>query len=406
MLAILSAPGSRGDVNPMVAIGAELRRRGHDVVISLAEPYADIANQAGLIVEPVIKREQFESLLGRPEMWRPLSGLRGILREVAAKFISAHWDVIRRHHRPGETVLVSHPLDFASRTHRDWDPATPLVSVHLAPSMMLDPRCPPRMSPWWFECHRPAWVVKSAFWFAEHCMLHPSYLPQLNEHRRSLGMAPVRRPLKSWWFSPDRVALMYPQWFAPEHDALDDRFFHAGFPLADHADESITLRVENPIIFTCGTAHRHSETFFRRAIQVCERLDRSGVLLTGHSENVPADLPSRLQWLPYVSLAALLRQSSAIVHHGGIGTTSQALAAGVPQLVRPMAYDQFDNATRVERLGVGHWLRRDSHLERQLRSLLDETSFAKSAHACAAKLVGKPGAIAAADAIEQLVQAR
>ena len=46
--AILSAPGSRGDVNPMIAIGRNLKRLGYDVVISVAAPYAQLAEEAGL----------------------------------------------------------------------------------------------------------------------------------------------------------------------------------------------------------------------------------------------------------------------------------------------------------------------------------------------------------------------
>ncbi len=405
MLAILSAPGSRGDVNPMVAIGKELRGRGFDVVISLAEPYAHLAADAGLLPEPVIAQGEFDKLLGRPEMWRPISGMRGILREVAGKLVPLHWDVIRRHHRPGKTILVAHPLDFASRTHRDWDPTTPLASVHLAPSMLLDPHDPPRMSPWRFELRRPAWAVATAFWIAEYVLLHPCYRKQLNSHRKTLGLAPVNRPLKSWWLSPDGVVLMYPDWFGSKTQRLDDRFMHAGFPLADLSNVDVELRVKHPIVFTCGTAHQHSESFFRDAVNVCERLDRDGVLLTSHAENLPRALPERVQALGYVPLGQLLRQSSAIVHHGGIGTTSQAFAAGVPQLIRPMAFDQFDNATRVENLGVGRWLKRDQNMESQLRFLLHDGIIRERCDETKRKLAGVSGAVRAADAIVTMARA-
>ena len=53
---------------------------------------------------------------------------------------------------------------------------------------------------------------------------------------------------------------------------------------------------------------------------------------------------------------AVAQSIAALVHHGGIGSSAQALAAGVPQLVMPMAYDQLDNATRLKRLKVGDWL--------------------------------------------------
>ena len=53
----------------------------------------------------------------------------------------------------------------------------------------------------------------------------------------------------------------------------------------------------------------------------------------------------------------MLSRSAALVHHGGVGTLAQGFAAGVPQLGMPMAFDQPDNVTRLERLGVGSWLR-------------------------------------------------
>lgn len=74
MRAILSAPGSRGDVNPMIAIGRRMREVGHDVVISLAEPYADVAVDAGLEVEVVIGHQQFTEALGNPHVWKPIRG--------------------------------------------------------------------------------------------------------------------------------------------------------------------------------------------------------------------------------------------------------------------------------------------------------------------------------------------
>ncbi|RPJ39015.1 MAG: hypothetical protein EHM35_03255, partial [Planctomycetaceae bacterium] len=56
---------------------------------------------------------------------------------------------------------------------------------------------------------------------------------------------------------------------------------------------------------------------------------------------------------PYVPLSSVLPRAAAVVHHGGIGTTGQAFAAGIPQLVVPFTDDQSDNAARVQRTGAG-----------------------------------------------------
>jgi UDP:flavonoid glycosyltransferase YjiC (YdhE family) len=55
----------------------------------------------------------------------------------------------------------------------------------------------------------------------------------------------------------------------------------------------------------------------------------------------------------YAPLSQVLPQAAALVSHGGIGSCSQAMLHGVPQLMMPYAYDQFDNAGLFAGLGVG-----------------------------------------------------
>ena len=77
------------------------------------------------------------------------------------------------------------------------------------------------------------------------------------------------------------------------------------------------------------------------------------VFLTSKTDQVPPDLPDSIFVAAYAPFSALLPRAAVMVHHGGIGTLSQCLAAGIPQLVVYMSLDQPDNAARIERLGVG-----------------------------------------------------
>lgn len=95
---------------------------------------------------------------------------------------------------------------------------------------------------------------------------------------------------------------------------------------------------------SAGTAQAQSHVFFANATTACERLKYSGILITQYAEQIQARLPPGVRHVPYAPLATLLPHARAIVHHGGIGTSARALAAGIPQLVAPLAYDQFDNA--------------------------------------------------------------
>ena len=68
-----------------------------------------------------------------------------------------------------------------------------------------------------------------------------------------------------------------------------------------------------------------------------------------------------MQHFDYVPFSRMLPRAAALVHHGGIGTTSQALAAGCPQLIMPMAHDQRDNAHHVADLRAGDWIKRSRY---------------------------------------------
>jgi rhamnosyltransferase subunit B len=80
------------------------------------------------------------------------------------------------------------------------------------------------------------------------------------------------------------------------------------------------------------------------------------------------------------------------VHHGGIGSCAQALRAGLPQLLWPQAYDQHDNALRLQTLGVGLRLPGPTpdaaSLTRQLGRLLRSADVAIACRRHAAALQG------------------
>jgi UDP:flavonoid glycosyltransferase YjiC (YdhE family) len=98
---------------------------------------------------------------------------------------------------------------------------------------------------------------------------------------------------------------------------------------------------------------KHGNQFFLDCIEACQLLGQRGILLTQHPEQLPTELPQNIQHFAYLPFSKILPRALALVHHGGIGTTAQAIAAGIPQVIRPMAHDQPDTAARVEKLGVG-----------------------------------------------------
>ncbi|HDS1038342.1 TPA: glycosyl transferase [Stenotrophomonas maltophilia] len=79
----------------------------------------------------------------------------------------------------------------------------------------------------------------------------------------------------------------------------------------------------------------------------------------GHQHDLGAaiqPLPN-LHRLPFVDYARHLHRYDLVLHHGGAGVMYHALRAGVPALVYPLDYDQFDHAARLQQAGAGLWLR-------------------------------------------------
>jgi UDP:flavonoid glycosyltransferase YjiC (YdhE family) len=230
--------------------------------------------------------------------------------------------------------------------------------------------------------------------------------PAVNRFRERLGLPPVRRGFREWRLSARRVVGLWPAWFAGLRPDWPRQVRLSGFPLWDGAGvTAVPPEVEeflssgpSPVLFLPGTAMLQSRAFFASSLEACRRLSLRALLLGGDAGSLPRPLPPFALHAPYAPLSLLLPRAAAVVHHAGIGTSAQALRAGTPQLLKPVAYDQFDNAERVSRLGCGIVLpdrRYDAGpAEAALRRLFGSPLRCAEA---AARLRGEDGLLAACD---------
>jgi rhamnosyltransferase subunit B len=106
----------------------------------------------------------------------------------------------------------------------------------------------------------------------------------------------------------------------------------------------------------------------------------------------------------YAPYSLLFPRAAINVHHGGVGTTAQALRAGRPQLIAPYLVDQPDNAARVVRLGAGRTLRLVDYRAERIAveiTALQASTYAERAAAIGQQISREDGASAAADIIVQ-----
>ncbi|HYG33964.1 MAG TPA: nucleotide disphospho-sugar-binding domain-containing protein, partial [Clostridia bacterium] len=102
------------------------------------------------------------------------------------------------------------------------------------------------------------------------------------------------------------------------------------------------------------------------------------VMVTPFRDQLPASLPEGAAHFEFLPFGSAFPRCAAVVHHGGIGTCAQGMAAGVPQLITALAHDQPDNGWRLRQLGVGDYVYappiQPRTLEERLRHLLSTSS--------------------------------
>ena len=400
---IVTAPGSLGDVNPLLGIARSLQARGRRVLFLAAEPYLHIAERAGLKTRVLTSRAEFHELVKNPNVWHPRRGPRLLLDKMLGDAINPHYEWLLENCVPGETLLVSHFLDFGGRVFRDRFSNTKLATVVLAPALFRSLTAPPRVSRYGIECRLPHSLLRAAYWGAD-CFIDSLALKHINPLRQKIGLQPVQRMMKEWWMSPDLTIAMFPDWFSVPQSDVPKQVTTVGFPLTDSAElvapevDQQLQRIlagfgdERPVVFAPGSAHFQARSFLTKAAEACGRLNLPAILLSPNPDEVPRDLPPNIVAAEYLPFSRLFPRARVVVHHGGIGTTSQCFAAGVPQIVLPMAFDQFDNASRVEKSGFGSWIPMTRVTTGALMQLLNRASKNSKIETTAAMLASQGSA--------------
>jgi UDP:flavonoid glycosyltransferase YjiC (YdhE family) len=358
MHVLLASIGTDGDVFPYFAIGQALGQRGHRVTLLSGERYRALAEQSGFEFDALASEAELQAMLADPDLWHWLKCARVVARWGTAH-LERHYRILVEHLGDGETVLVTSPGILGARILHEQR-GIPLASVILQPWVIPSTDAPPRL-PLYLPRWAPRWLW-NCYWKAFHATAHHMIAGDVNRLRASLQLPPVRQ-IFQWWLSPQLVLGLFPDWFGPPQPDWPAQIRLTGFPLFDgrmrdglpDVVEKFLAAGEPPVAVTFGTGMRHAAWLFAEVISACQRAGRRALLLTRHSEQLPPSLPAGILAVPYAPFRDLFPRCSAVIHHGGVGTTSQALASAVPQLILPFAFDQPDNGLRVRHLNAGTW---------------------------------------------------
>lgn len=399
-------------------MATSLRERGYKVRLIAPEMHAAMVAQAGIpfhgtVVDPAVLDDKhlWHPLRGFAVVWKAVRpGLRelpGLLRTLAQT------DASRLAATPPlsppvlpplpplllppsrSCVIIAHPLALpdAVLVRDGWnrsstsDPVLPakhspdaqlpaptvpghalgtvrVVAAYLAPSNIPTVHDPLILGPW----PVPRWVphgVRRWLWrqISAH-VIDPVALPDINADRTAAHLPPIASLFDFMRTAPDLSVTLFPAWFGPAKPDWPQPLVSGDFALFDpNPLLQFTAELKDfidggaaPIIFTHGTGNRQAQQFFMHAVEATLALGRRAIFLTPHRDQIAAQLPPHVLWQSYLPLRRCLPHAALVVHHGGIGTTAEALRARVRQLIVPLAFDQFDNGARVVALGAGRML--------------------------------------------------
>ncbi|BCK57662.1 glycosyltransferase [Nocardia wallacei] len=363
--------GTRGDVQPAVALGLELRRRGHDVRLGAPPNLIDFATRAGLPAQSC--GPDVQQLYSSPEGQRALAaGSSFRLMQLVGKQMADYADRMNREVIDvcaGADIIVS-TLLTEDRAHAVAEAAqVPMVSLHGFPSRANAAYpFPGALPPRW----RPPAAINRATWAVAENLRRVVFMRYLNRLRGELGL-PRTTASTAAELERDNVpevqiydaALVpgLPEQWGPRRPfvgflPLERTTREAVGELADdHTDLMSWLRQDAPpVYFGFGSMPiRDTHAVLAMVTEVCAELGLRGLVSAGWSDLDAANAETGPQIRVVGPLAhdLVFPLCAAAVHHGGIGTTFESLRAGLPTMVCSVSFDQPMWGAQVERLGVG-----------------------------------------------------
>jgi UDP:flavonoid glycosyltransferase YjiC (YdhE family) len=381
MRVLLTTIGTAGDIHPFIAVGLALKTRGHEVAI-LANPYyAARINGAGLGYWPLGKEADYLAFARNADLIRGRKSTRLVIDklilpsfEVQANGIDSAWRTFR------PNVIVGHHICFGAQAACE-KLGIPYAQIVLSPVFWLS-RQEQVVLPTW-PLRKPPVIVDRFVRSLSRTMGRMSLDRPLNKMRAELGV-PRRRDFvvksarggdgllaNERLLDADDGIKTLGLWSPLYRGKLADDprpGVICGFAPWDRptlsSQQQVAIREtiewmekgQAPVLVTLGSSVApHAKKIYESVREACAKLSKRVVLLTGADDG--AVWTTEMRSLPYAPYSLVMPRSMLIVHHAGIGTVGAAMRAGRPSLAIPHANDEYDNAERVRRLGIGSSLR-------------------------------------------------
>lgn len=361
---LIFAFGSRGDVQPYLALAVGLQQVGHRVTLVASHNFVDWIQSYGVGAHPVrfsvqemMLKPEIQAVLNSGNMLRQLRMMRSEMRVGMDEALNDFWQAAQTADFVIQTGLGHGGVEVA--TQRD----IPMAFAYPLPAF-----APTRAFPSFFLPMRRS--LGGGYNYMTHTLMHRvmwfAWGDPTNQWRAArLGLPPWRSFAAMhqarhsvgtpWLFAYSPSVLPKPPDWEVQHHVTGYWFLD---PPTDWQPSPDLLRfIESgppPVYVGFGSmSHEDPERQTRIALRALEITRQRGVLLTGWGGVTRGAASSDVFYVDDVPHAWLFPRMAAVVHHGGAGTTAAGLRAGVPNIITPFAGDQHAWAGLVAQRGVG-----------------------------------------------------
>jgi sterol 3beta-glucosyltransferase len=407
MRILLTTLGSDGDLVPFYALAKGLIARGHDVRLATVGRYEARAKELGI---PFIRVSETWNDAEMEAKFARVFQVKNPAKHFSLVIDTLQPELVRmvpffKRILPSYDLLVSHHINLGAIAAAKslGTPFVPVYLTNLKTSRLVNPFGSS------FGPMVNVWMWRFASW-----VLGRAADPQLNLVLKEAGLAPGRN-LAFKGSDSDRLELFAASSQVIPADPLWPKsYLQTGYWTLEEPEYKPPPALEElvgkepPVVISFGSMSGiDAEKTTKTLLDAARNLGKPVVLQSGWAGLGAGALPKNVHRAEFVPHSWLLPRAACLVHHGGAGTTSAALRAGIPQLVVWHMGDQPAWGERVRRLGVGprgtsHESLKSKWLVEKLQTMLTDQGMQDRARILGEKLRAERGVDRAVDAIEAL----
>lgn len=408
-IGVVSIPAS-GHLYSIGALARKLRSRGHEVIYFDIPEFQSRVERAGLeyrqigrdAYPPGTMREVDEKLASL----QGLEAFRFTIRRILKNTAMVMDDLPAAAREAGVEAMVVDQSQMAGATVAEYL-GLPCVSAASALPLNLDSSVPPFQFSWRHGRGVAARMRNQAANWLIGRLIRPVAVA-LDERRRSWGLPPIE-----WGpgaFSRLAQVSQLPAALELPGRRVPPNFHHTG-PWTDtegrHDVDFPWGRLDGrPVAYvSMGTILSRTHSNFRMIAEACDGMGLQLVVTMGGTGDPSqlGDLPGDPIVVGFAPQVELIRRSALTIFHGGLNTTLESLACGVPTVVLPVTNDQPGVGVRVEHAGVGRSVpiarATAPRIREAVRAVLEDPSYRENAEAMRAQIAEADGLNRAADVI-------